>query len=141
MDLTYVGNRAMAVYHMPINEVAFDFYDHLKSLSRGYASFDYQLDGYEEGHLVKLSILVNEDRPDPRQLFKVALQAAIARETISPLRLSVTEGISAANVNCWRSKRPAKSVCGKLETLRSPNQLFWRPSSGIETSLFCFKNL
>lgn len=121
LDLTYVGNRAMVVYRLPLNEVVFDFYDRLKSISRGYASFDYQMDGYEEGQLVKLSIMVNGDPVDalstivhrahaegrgralcerlkeliPRQLFKIAIQAAIggkviARETISALRKDVT---------------------------------------------------
>lgn len=121
LDLTYVGNRAMVVYRLPLNEIVFDFYDRLKSVSRGYASFDYQIDGYEEGQLVKLSILVNGDPVDalstivhrshaeargrvlcsklkdliPRQLFKIAIQAAIgvkviARETISALRKDVT---------------------------------------------------
>ncbi len=121
LDLTYVGNRAMAVYRLPLNEVVFDFYDRLKSISRGYASFDYQMDGYEEGQLVKLSILVNGDPVDalstivhrthaeargralcerlktliPRQLFKIAIQAAIggkiiARESISAMRKDVT---------------------------------------------------
>lgn len=121
LDLTYVGNRAMVVYRLPLNEVVFDFYDRLKSVSRGYASFDYQMDGYEEGQLVKLSILVNAEPVDalstivhrshaesrgralcarlkdliPRQLFKIAIQAAIGgkvigRETISALRKDVT---------------------------------------------------
>jgi GTP-binding protein LepA len=121
MDLTYVGNRAMAVYRLPLNEVVFDFYDRLKSISRGYASFDYQMDGYVEGDLVKLSILVNAEPVDalsmmvhqsqaetrgralcarlkdliPRQLFKIAIQAAIggrvvARETVSAMRKDVT---------------------------------------------------
>ena len=121
IDLTYVGNRAMAVYKLPLNEVVFDFYDRLKSVSRGYASFDYQLDNYETGDLVKVTILVNGDSVDslafmvhrekavsrgralcerlkslvPRQLFKVAIQAAIggkviARETVSALRKDVT---------------------------------------------------
>lgn len=121
LDLTYVGNRAMVVYRLPLNEVVFDFYDRLKSVSRGYASFDYQMDGYEESNLVKLSIMVNGDPVDalstivyrshaesrgralcerlkgliPRQLFKIAIQAAIggkviARETISALRKDVT---------------------------------------------------
>jgi GTP-binding protein LepA len=120
-DLTYAGNRAMLVYRLPLNEVVFDFYDRLKSVSRGYASFDYQVDGYEEGDLVKLSILVNAEPVDalacivhrsqsetrgralcarlkdliPRQLFKIAIQAAIggkviARETVSALRKDVT---------------------------------------------------
>ena len=121
VDLTYVGNRAMAVYRLPLNEVVFDFYDRLKSVSRGYASFDYAMDGYEEGDLVRISILVNADPVDalsfiahrsaaeqrgrsicaklkeliPKQLFKIAIQAAIggrviARETISALSKDVT---------------------------------------------------
>ncbi|MEH6545139.1 MAG: translation elongation factor 4 [Sneathiella sp.] len=120
-DLTYAGNRAMVVYKLPLNEVVFDFYDRLKSVTRGYASFDYELDSYIESDLVKLSILVNSEPVDalamiahrdqaegrgrqlcerlkdliPRQLFKIALQAAIggkvvARETISALRKDVT---------------------------------------------------
>ena len=120
-DLTYVGNRAMAVYRIPLNEVVFDFYDRLKSVSRGYASFDYQMDGYAEGEMVRVSILVNNDPVDalsfiahravaetrgraicgrlkdliPRQLFKIAIQAAIggrviARETIGALSKDVT---------------------------------------------------
>jgi GTP-binding protein LepA len=121
IDLTYVGGRAMVVYRLPLNEVVFDFYDRLKSVSRGYASFDYQIEGYRDSDLVKLSILVNGDPVDalsmvvhrsqaeprgralcarlktliPRQLFKVAIQAAIgakviARETLSALRKDVT---------------------------------------------------
>ena len=121
VDLTYVGNRAMAVYRLPLNEVVFDFYDRLKSISRGYASFDYARDGYAESDLVKISILVNGDPVDalafiahrsqaekrgraiceklkeliPRQLFKIAIQAAIgsriiARETIGALAKDVT---------------------------------------------------
>jgi GTP-binding protein LepA len=120
-DLTYVGNRAMAVYRIPLNEVVFDFYDRLKSVSRGYASFDYAMDGYAESDLVRISILVNNDPVDalsfiahrsaaeargrsicvklkdliPKQLFKIAIQAAIggrviARETISALSKDVT---------------------------------------------------
>ncbi|MEL0293274.1 MAG: translation elongation factor 4, partial [Alphaproteobacteria bacterium] len=114
IDLTYAGNRAMVVYRLPLNEVVFDFYDRLKSVTKGYASFDYAIDDYRPGDLVKVSILVNSDPVDalsmivhreqaenrgraicvrlkdlvPRQMFKVALQAAIggkviARETIS----------------------------------------------------------
>jgi len=64
VNLTYAGSRAMLVYELPLNEVVFDFYDRLKSISRGYASFDYQMKGYEEGDLVKLSILVNAEPVD-----------------------------------------------------------------------------
>lgn len=120
IELTYVGNRAMVIYRLPLNEVVFDFYDRLKSVSRGYASFDYQMDGYEPGQLVKMTILVNAENVDalativhsaraetrgrqlcerlkeliPRQMFKIAIQAAIggriiAREDISALRKDV----------------------------------------------------
>ncbi|MGH6999883.1 MAG: translation elongation factor 4 [Stellaceae bacterium] len=119
-DLTYAGRRAMVVYRLPLNEVVFDFYDRLKSVSRGYASFDYQMDGYEAGDLVQMNILVNGDPVDalativhrsqaerrgramcerlkeliPRQLFLIAIQAAIggrviARETVKALRKDV----------------------------------------------------
>ncbi len=121
IDLTYVGSRAMVVYRLPLNEVVYDFYDRLKSVSRGYASFDYHLEDYREGDLAKVAILVNGEPVDalamivhrshaeargrvlcqrlkgliPRQLFKVAIQAAIggkviARETLSALRKDVT---------------------------------------------------
>ncbi len=121
VEMNYVGNRMMLVYRLPLNEVVFDFYDRLKSISRGYASFDYTLDGYREGDLVKMAILVNADPVDalsmvvhasqaerrgrmlcerlkdliPKQLFKIAIQAAIggrviARETVSAMRKDVT---------------------------------------------------
>jgi GTP-binding protein LepA len=120
IDLTYAGNRAMAVYKLPLNEVVFDFYDRLKSISRGYASFDYEIDSYQESDLVKVSILVNQEPVDalafvvhranaesrgrnicarlkeliPRQMFQIAIQAAIggrivARESISAMRKDV----------------------------------------------------
>ena len=121
VELTYVGNRAMLVYMLPLNEVVFDFYDRLKSISRGYASFDYAVDHYEAGDLVKMEILVNQEPVDalamivhrsqaerrgrqlcerlkdliPRQMFKIAIQAAIggkivAREDLSAMRKDVT---------------------------------------------------
>ncbi|HEY5818779.1 MAG TPA: translation elongation factor 4, partial [Mesorhizobium sp.] len=64
VDLNYVGRRAMVVYDLPLNEVVFDFYDRLKSISKGYASFDYQVTDYREGDLVKMSILVNSEPVD-----------------------------------------------------------------------------
>jgi GTP-binding protein LepA len=108
-DLTYVGNRAMAVYHIPLNEIVFDFYDRLKSISSGYASFDYELEGYRDADLVKVSIMVNAEVVDalsfmchrsqaesrgrqicerlkeliPRHLFKIPVQAAIGGKVIA----------------------------------------------------------
>ena len=64
IDLNYVGKRAMVVYDLPLNEVVFDFYDRLKSISKGYASFDYHITDYREGDLVKMSILVNAEPVD-----------------------------------------------------------------------------
>ena len=64
IELTYVGKRAMLAYDLPLNEVVFDFYDRLKSISRGYASFDYQITGQRVGDLVKMQILVNEEPVD-----------------------------------------------------------------------------
>jgi len=109
VELTYVGNRAMAIYRLPLNEVVFDFYDRLKSITRGYASFDYEIDGYAENDLVKIQILVNAEPVDalafiahrsqseargrqvcerlkdliPRQLFKIPIQAAIGGKVIA----------------------------------------------------------
>ena len=79
VDLTYVGNRAMAVYRLPLNEVVFDFYDRLKSVSRGYASFDYQMDGYAEGDLVRISILVNGEPVDALSLHRASQRGRDAR--------------------------------------------------------------
>jgi GTP-binding protein LepA len=107
--LSYAGSRAMLVYELPLNEVVFDFYDRLKSVSRGYASFDYRITGYEEGDLVKMALLVNNEPVDalsvivnraraetrgramveklkdliPRHLFKIPIQAAIGGKVIA----------------------------------------------------------
>jgi GTP-binding protein LepA len=108
-QLTYAGSRAMVVYDLPLNEVVFDFYDRLKSVSRGYASFDYHMTGYEQADLVKLSILVNAEPVDalsmvvhrtrseqrgrvmceklkdliPRHMFQIPVQAAIGGKIIA----------------------------------------------------------
>ncbi|GGG74182.1 elongation factor 4 [Salipiger pallidus] len=114
MDLTYVGGRAMTVYDLPLNEVVFDFYDRLKSVTKGYASFDYEMIGYREDNLVKMSILVNDEPVDalammvhrdraemrgramceklkeliPRHMFKIPIQAAIGGKVIARETLS-----------------------------------------------------
>ncbi len=113
-DLTYAGARAMVVYDLPLNEVVFDFYDRLKSVTKGYASFDYQMIGYREDALVKMSILVNDEPVDalstmvhrdraemrgramveklkdliPRHMFKIPIQAAIGGKVIARETLS-----------------------------------------------------
>tara|TARA_B100001250_G_scaffold38911_1_gene30941 strand:- start:13671 stop:15473 length:1803 start_codon:yes stop_codon:yes gene_type:complete len=109
IDLTYAGTRAMVVYDLPLNEVVFDFYDRLKSVSSGYASFDWQMDSYKQEKLVKMSLLVNEEPVDalsvivhaersfsrgrnmckklkdliPRHQFKIPVQAAIGGKIIA----------------------------------------------------------
>jgi GTP-binding protein LepA len=114
VELTYAGTRAMVVYKLPLNEVVFDFYDRLKSVSRGYASFDYHIEDYAEGDLVKMSILVNGDPVDalsmvvnrqraegrgramceklkeliPRHMFVIPIQAAIGGKIIARETLS-----------------------------------------------------
>ncbi|WP_370251256.1 translation elongation factor 4 [Nioella sp.] len=114
LDLTYAGSRAMVVYDLPLNEVVFDFYDRLKSVTKGYASFDYQMEGYRQDHLVKMSVLVNEEPVDalsmmvhrdraemrgramceklkeliPRHMFKIPIQAAIGGRVIARETLS-----------------------------------------------------
>jgi GTP-binding protein LepA len=114
LDLTYAGSRAMVVYDLPLNEVVFDFYDRLKSVTKGYASFDYQMTGYREDRLVKMQILVNDEPVDalsmmvhrdraetrgrqmveklkeliPRHMFKIPIQAAIGGKVIARETLS-----------------------------------------------------
>lgn len=114
LDLTYAGSRAMAIYDLPLNEVVFDFYDRLKSITKGYASFDYQMSGYRQDNLVKLSVLVNDEPVDalsmmvhrdraetrgrtmveklkdliPRHMFKIPIQAAIGGKVIARETLS-----------------------------------------------------
>ncbi|EYD72277.1 Translation elongation factor LepA [Limimaricola hongkongensis DSM 17492] len=113
-ELTYAGSRPLVVYDLPLNEVVFDFYDRLKSVTKGYASFDYQITGYRQDNLVKMSILVNDEPVDalsmmvhrdraemrgramveklkeliPRHMFKIPIQAAIGGKVIARETLS-----------------------------------------------------
>ena len=152
VDLTYAGGRAVVIYRLPLNEVVFDFYDRLKSVSRGYASFDYQMDGYEDADLVVVAILVNGESVDalativhraraeargraicerlkkliPRQLFPIAIQAAIggrviARETVRALRKDVLAKCYGGDVSRKR-KLLEKQKAGK-KRMRSVGQV------------------
>jgi GTP-binding protein LepA len=120
LDMKYISGRIMVIYRLPLNEIVFDFYDRLKGCSKGYASFDWEIDDYQESNLVKLTIMVNGDPVDalsiivhksraesrgrelcarlkdliPRQLFQIAIQAAIggkiiARENVKAMRKDV----------------------------------------------------
>ena len=158
-DLTYAGSRAMVVYRLPLNEVVFDFYDRLKSTSRGYASFNYRLEDYRESDLVKLAILINGEPVDalaliahrsqaekrgralclrlkeliPRQLFKIAIQAAIggrvvARETVNPLRKDVLAKCYGGDVSRKRKlldkQRKGKKRMRQVGNVEIPQEAF-----------------
>jgi GTP-binding protein LepA len=159
LDLTYAGSRAMAVYRLPLNEVVYDFYDRLKSVSRGYASFDYHIDGYEPGNLVKVAILVNSEPVDalalivhaanaesrgralcqalkdliPRQLFQIAIQAAIggriiARESVRALRKDVTAKCYGGDVTRKRKlldkQKKGKKRMRQVGNVQIPHEAF-----------------
>ena len=165
VELKYTGTRTMIVYMLPLNEVVFDFYDRLKSITKGFASFDYSIDEYKKGDLVKVSILVNSEPVDalamiinreqaelrgraiclrlknliPRQLFKVALQAAIggkviARETISPMRKDVTAKCYGGDVSRKRKllekQKEGKKKMKQLGNVAIPQEAFLNYFSG-----------
>ena len=136
-DLSYVGKRAMLVYDLPLNEVVFDFYDRLKSVSKGYASFDYHLTDYREGDLVKMSILVNEEPVDalsmlvhrtaaekrgrvmceklkeliPHHLFKIPIQAAIGGKVIA--RETISRAAQGRDGKMLRRRRDAQAQAAR----------------------------
>ncbi len=159
INLTYVGNRAMIVYRLPLNEVVFDFYDRLKSGTRGYASFDWEMDGFEEGDLVKLQIMVNAEPVDalalichrtkaeargreiclrlkdliPRQMFQIAIQAAIgakiiARESVSAMRKDVTAKCYGGDVSRKRKllekQKKGKKKMREIGNVEIPHSAF-----------------
>lgn len=159
-ELTYLSeDRAILVYRLPLNEIATDFYDQLKSLSSGYASLDYEEAGYEESDLVKMDILLNGKPVDalsviihkektmyygrelvsklrkviPRQLFEVAIQAAIgskiiARESITPLKKNVTAKCYGGDITrkrkLWEKQKEGKKKLKQIGSVEVPQEAF-----------------
>lgn len=161
VDMRYMSGRIMLIYRLPLNEIVFDFYDRLKSCTKGYASFDWEMDGYEESSLVKLSILVNAEPVDalstivhksraesrgrelckrlkdliPRQLFQIAVQAAIggkiiARENVKAMRKDVLAKCYGGDVSRKR-KLLEKQKAGK-KRMRSVGNVEIPQSAFIE---------
>jgi GTP-binding protein LepA len=159
-QLSYLSEeRAILVYLLPLNEIATDFYDELKSISSGYASLDYEEAGYHEADLIKMDILLNGKPVDalssiiheerayyagrdlvarlrkviPRQLFEVAIQAAIgskiiARESISPLRKDVTAKCYGGDITrkrkLWEKQKEGKKKMKQIGSVEVPQEAF-----------------
>jgi GTP-binding protein LepA len=159
IDIHFMGSRAVVQYHLPLNEIVFDFYDKLKSSTKGYASFDYQITQYRDGDLVKVAILVNSEAVDalsmiihrskaekrgralciklkdliPKQLFRVAIQAAIggrviARETVSAFRKDVLAKCYGGDITRKRKllekQKEGKSRMRQVGNIEIPQKAF-----------------
>ncbi len=147
-ELTYAGSRAMVVYDLPLNEVVFDFYDRLKSVTKGYASFDYQMIGYREDTLVKMQVLVNEEPVDalsmmvhrdraelrgramceklkdliPRHMFKIPIQAAIGGRVIA--RETIAALRKDVTAKCYGGDVTRKKKMRQFGKVEIPQQAF-----------------
>ena len=126
-DMVYEGQRVCLHYEMPLAEIIFDFFDQIKSRSRGYASYDYELCGYQQSDLVKLDILLNGDPCDALSMIVHRDRAYARGRSIAEKLKDVIprQATSAASASCWKSRRRARSACASSATCRCPARRSW----------------